>query len=30
MLNKKEIEINNIFDCIEMPDSILNLALENK
>lgn len=28
-LNKKQTEINNIFDCCEMPESIKNLALKN-
>ena len=27
MLNEKQIEIDNIFDCIEMPDLIKELAL---
>ena len=27
MLNKKQTEINTIIDCIEMPDSIKQLAL---
>ena len=30
LLNEKQTEIDNIFDCIEMSDSIKQLALENK
>ena len=28
MLNERQTEINTIFDCIDMPDSIKNLALK--
>ena len=30
LLNKKQTNIDNIFDCIEMPNSIKELALKNK
>ena len=29
LLNEKQTEIDSIFDCIEMPDSIQKLALQN-
>ena len=29
LLNEKQIDVDSIFDCIEMPESIKKLALKN-